>query len=554
MKAASELQKRQGAYYTAPQLAEELVAWAVQSRKSRVLDPSFGGGVFLESCVDRLRDLGGSPRKGVYGVEIDHRVHDTVAKRLDNRRPGCSSSHLLRADFFDLGIDDLPSFDAIVGNPPYVRYQLFNGRKRESALSRARESGVTLSEQSSAWAPFVVHACSFLRPGGRAAFVLPSELVSAKYARPVLEYFQRSFKKTTLVRVTGERAFPGLSLDVVFVMAAGFGSEGSGLTLTLVPDFSSLSDLARGTTRVNGVARRKHYDVRAPFVAGLVEPSVRRLMDEICESSSAHRLADVSIVNIGYVTGASDFFHLSDSEVLRHRIPETWLKAAIRRARQLVGIRFTKKDLGSVGRYESKYLLHRPTHFRVVPKTVQDYLSSAGATAAQQAWQCRRREHWWNIPLKETPDLFLSYSAAAGPRLAVNVAKCWASNSLHVAYVRRGYRGRLAEICLSWLSSFTQVSAEFHSHIMGNGLRKLDPTAAGETMLILSDGTREAIDLVAVDRLVREGRIEKAREVIDSHLLIDSLGLCQRDVKRLRRALRALRLARAKRRTPTATL
>ena len=47
-------------------------------------------------------------------------------------------------DFFDVDPERLPAFDAVVGNPPFIRYQSFSGAGRAKALARAREQGVAL--------------------------------------------------------------------------------------------------------------------------------------------------------------------------------------------------------------------------------------------------------------------------------------------------------------------------------------------------------------------------------------------------------------------------
>jgi hypothetical protein len=51
-------QKRLGAFYTPPEMARVLVDWAVRDATDRVLDPSFGGLVFLEAAAARLAALG----------------------------------------------------------------------------------------------------------------------------------------------------------------------------------------------------------------------------------------------------------------------------------------------------------------------------------------------------------------------------------------------------------------------------------------------------------------------------------------------------------------
>lgn len=66
-----------------------------------------------------------------------------------------------------------PRFDAVVGNPPYVRYQSFSGKERTTAKRAALRAGVSLTNLASSWAAFALHpdprhGCS-VRPSRRRA-------------------------------------------------------------------------------------------------------------------------------------------------------------------------------------------------------------------------------------------------------------------------------------------------------------------------------------------------------------------------------------------------
>ncbi|MGB6544284.1 MAG: N-6 DNA methylase, partial [Candidatus Acidiferrales bacterium] len=171
----TESPKTLGTYYTHSQIADFLVGWAVRTRHDRVFDPSFGGGVFLRSACKRLRTLGGDPSTNVLGVEIDERVHRCIADKLFDEF-NIESENLVHSDFFALPAATFHGISAIVGNPPFIRYQRFSGETRSRGLLRAREAGVKISELASSWAPFLIHSASLLAVGGRLAMVVPAEI------------------------------------------------------------------------------------------------------------------------------------------------------------------------------------------------------------------------------------------------------------------------------------------------------------------------------------------------------------------------------------------
>src|SRR6266700_7160665 len=114
--------KALGAFYTDAQVAEFLVWWAVRDATDAVLDPSFGGGVFLRAVCQRLESLGGSPRDQVFGVELDAQVHLEITSKL-RQEFAITPRHLVCNDFFALNRPTSSLVDVVVGNPPFIRYQ-----------------------------------------------------------------------------------------------------------------------------------------------------------------------------------------------------------------------------------------------------------------------------------------------------------------------------------------------------------------------------------------------------------------------------------------------
>ena len=78
--------KSRGAYYTDRAVADFLVRWAVRGSADVVLDPSFGGGVFLRAAAERVEALGGHPARQVFGVELDAGRRGGAAARAIARR------------------------------------------------------------------------------------------------------------------------------------------------------------------------------------------------------------------------------------------------------------------------------------------------------------------------------------------------------------------------------------------------------------------------------------------------------------------------------------
>ena len=210
--------KSRGAFFTPPQIAEFLAAWAIHSSGDAVLEPSCGEAAFLLAAATAQEKLGGIPGHLV-GVEI-HAPSAAIARgRLTDTGV---SAEINVADFFDC--EPKEQFDAVLGNPPFIRYQSFNGEGRLKGVAAALRQGVRLSKLASAWAAFLIHACAFLKPNGRLGLVLPAELLAVNYASSVRSYLMRRFRSLKIIAFE-QSIFPGVQEEVVLLLASGVGES-----------------------------------------------------------------------------------------------------------------------------------------------------------------------------------------------------------------------------------------------------------------------------------------------------------------------------------------
>src|SRR6478735_2592588 len=209
--------KARGAFFTPPAITRFLAQWAIREGTDAVLEPSAGDAAFLVEAVRRLRDLGAAEPPAVSGIEIHPHSAEVGRERVE--RIGGSPA-LIVDDFFN--VQPEARFDAVIGNPPYIRYQQFTGEARARAREAAFRAGVALTGLASSWAAFTVQSALHLRPGGRLGLVLPAELLSVNYAAPVRRFLMERFKRVRLVLFT-ERVFPGVQEEVVLLLADGYG-------------------------------------------------------------------------------------------------------------------------------------------------------------------------------------------------------------------------------------------------------------------------------------------------------------------------------------------
>lgn len=456
---ASSSQKNTGAYYTPEAVVSTLVRWVVRTDTDRLLDPSCGDGRFVACHPNSV------------GIERDVRSATTAKRRAPFAR-------IYRSDFFAWATDTDERFECAAGNPPFIRYQTFNGPVRARALRLCRSLGAPFSGLTSSWAPFLVATASLLRRGGRLAFVVPAEIGHAPYAAPLLEFLASHFEVVQIIAIR-DKLFPKLSEDCWLLYADGFGGATSEVRLTSADQFTPSPRPPGNGTRIALNEWRNGWNCRLrPF---LLSSDVRLLYQQAIGHPGSRRFGMIASVGIGYVSGANDFFHLRPSEAARWQIPADFLHPSVRKSRMLPPRRLTRKSIDRWHRLDEPMLLLRIGKNDTVPQSVQRYLDTEAGRQARTTYKCRNRHPWYSVPDVRIPDFFLTYMSGREPHLVRNASAASCTNTVHAVHVHE--KELLRRLTPVWETSFVRLSCEIEGHPLGGGVLKLEPREAARVLL-----------------------------------------------------------------------
>ena len=541
--------KRRGAFFTPPSIAEFLVKWAVTHSDARVLDPTCGEAVFLAAAGEQLRSLGKSTSdldSQVFGVDI-HRGSLEDADRLLTSVQ--LDARLIPSDFFDVKAPDqlgceLPLMDAVVGNPPFVRYHHHAGQTRKLAAEAALHRGVRLSGLASSWAPLLVHASAFLKPEGRLAMVLPAELLTVHYAEPIRQWLRRRFEAVNLV-VFEKLQFEGALENVVLLLARGSGGCDA-FSLFFADDADSLSEIAP----FEGWAVTPAVDGKW---TDLLLPTAQRQLFRSALQSGFEELQSHGTVGLGTVTGANEFFTLTEDTRAEYEIhEEEVVKISPPGTRHLSGTAFSTADWRRLRDAGERVWLVQPESDSL-SVGLRRYLAEGEDRAIHKAYKCQVRDPWWRPPLVPTPDLFFTYMSHRFPRLINNSARVAFVNSMHGVWLN-GPDRRFLRMALPLLAmnSVTLLGAEVFGRSYGGGVLKMEPREAATLPVPSLDAMHRVWNSLgaehqALERELQHGRWTTVLARIDQVLLSEALGMHSKDVEHLHEAAKSLRARRMNR-------
>lgn len=529
--------KLRGGYYTSPQVAQWLSTWAIRSPKDRVLEPSCGDGAFLEAAAKRYASLGATKptiAKNLTAVEIIPTEAARARQKLTALLGTGARGMITTSDFFSWWQDTKqPTFDAVIGNPPFIRYQTFPEPHRSRAMAIMASLGLSPNRLTNIWVPFVVAAVASLRPGGRLALVLPAELLQVSYAAQLRSFLTDRFARIDIV-ACNELFFENAEQEVVLLLAsdaltAPSESNPCRVTMTESPTVADITTRPPTALLADAQPKTIHHDHEKWLKYFLDEREIT-LMRSLRAAPIVTNLSTHAEVDVGVVTGKNEFFVLTEAQVKELGI-QNYTAPLVSRSAHLKGARIGKADWRSMAVAGDRvHLLHISAHNgSKLSASLSRYIRLGEKQEVNKGYKCSIRSPWYHVPSVWTPDGFLFRQIYDFPRVVLNQAEATSTDTIHRLTSKHHNPERVIANTYTWL---TAASAEIEGRSYGGGVLELEPTEA-ERLLVPAQ-LNGALPLTECDRLTRAGQLDTVLEENARIVLMGHMGLSRHECRMLR--------------------
>jgi len=480
--------KLRGGYYTSDNLARWLCSWAIRDADDMILEPSCGDGAFLLAAADRLATLGakGPARANhLFGVEIFSDEADKARQRLKGQLGHRAADVVETSDFFAWwNRPDRPLFDAVVGNPPFIRYQSFPEPHRSRAIDIMKGQGLSPNRLTNIWVPFVVAAAASLKAGGRMALVLPAELLQVSYAAQLRSFLTDRFGKIDLI-ACNELFFEKAEQEVLLLLADEARAEptkSNPCKVTLTESNSVAEIVKRKPSSVlKGASPKTICHDSEKWLKYFLNAEEISFMRELRASGVATPLSTFASVNVGIVTGKNQFFVLRQSEIEErglegHTIP------LISRSAHLQGATVGKRDWKNLSSQDQRvHMLHLAPINGSKPKgALERYIRLGEAEKVHTGYKCSIRTPWYAVPSVWVPDGFVFRQIYDFPRVVLNTTQATSTDTIH----RMRCKGENPRAVIANTYTYlTAASAEIEGRSYGGGVLELEPTEAERLLM-----------------------------------------------------------------------
>lgn len=454
-------QKLRGGYYTPNDLADFLVNWILKDKQNgRILEPSAGDGVFIESLL-RFNFKGTA-----FAVELFEEEALKILQHINERK----NYSVFVEDFYDyyerFHENSSEKYDAVIGNPPYIRYQYLTEEQRNYQSDILKNNNIKPNKLINAWMAFTVASVEMLKEGGKLALVLPTDLLQVTYAKQLRKFLFDNLSTLTVVTFQ-ELVFDNIQQDVVLLMGEKSTKDINEhyLRVLNIENLSSLSpDLFN-----EPFDQYKNYDSDKWTKFYLSRDS--RFFYETTFMEKTSSFNDFAKGEVGVTTGNNDFFAISNDTVQQYGLSE-YVRPLLGRSVEVKGIFYIDEDLKSnIISGQKVWLLD--FNGRELSENAQKYINFGIETEQNIGYKLRIRNRWYDVPSVWIPQAFLLRRIGEYPRIVKNQIDATSTDTFHrISFFEDT---NVSKFMFLFYSSVTLLSFELEGRIFGGGALEILP-------------------------------------------------------------------------------
>ncbi|CAN2041056.1 adenine-specific DNA-methyltransferase [Candidatus Magnetomoraceae bacterium gMMP-15] len=460
----TEAQKETGSYYTPKILSDFIVNYAllqnIKERNISILEPSVGDGIFIESFIEN-NEIKKFNNISITLIDINK---DELSKAKKKVQSDCfDKTYITNEDFLKFQKKTKKRYSLIIGNPPYIKGSLLSEKQIELCKNIHQKAGLAKQKINNIWTAFVIGSIKILKNNGMLSLILPADLLQVKYAEEIRNFLEKEFHSIEIFTLD-KSIFPDINQQTIILFAFKKVKTKKGTF------FYSITDITQNEYKLissNGLminqSKWTHYNLTSKEI---------KLLNKI--NGKLPRISDFVDSSPGIVTGANNYFILSESTVKEYSL-EKLVVPIIQKGSFVNGsIDFSKRDFKElVKQSKPAYLLSlngkEKKHIKL-----EQYLKNGINLRINKRYKCSRRKNWYAVPNSSTPpDGFFFKRSHLYPKIVKNKANIYVTDAAYKIQMKTDYN--IESLIFSFYNIITLIFAELTGRKYGGGVLELTP-------------------------------------------------------------------------------
>lgn len=379
--------KSYGQFYTSQPIAKFMMEWVTSNNPNILYDPAFGMGAFYRASKEFKFE-------GKFiASEIDKNSFAFYKKHSD-----CQELELKNEDYFSTWDN---RWDAIICNPPYLKFQKFSN-KNEILNKLSEVFNTKISGYTNIASAFLLKSIFELNTNGRLAYIMPLEFLNTGYGKVIKNILLKHGSIKRIIHVKDEAG----AFDSVITTVCIIFFEKNSLSDEVI--FSKIENTSN--MQVKDVRRIKPEDLDSN------EKWLSLLETE--ENSNTDTPKDFVPFNTygkfkrGIATGANEFFSLTKSKIDDIKLEKSEFSLCITKSNQVRTSIFSETDLKKLIDNDSAIYVFNPLQDTdKLSVEAEKYIKYGESQDYHRRYLTKNRKNWYVLEKRETfPILFGVFS------------------------------------------------------------------------------------------------------------------------------------------------
>lgn len=496
--------KDYGQYFTPSLVSQIMVQWILRYHPRTILDPAFGLGTFYDQVIKHHQNQ----EYQFIAYEIDKNIIDYL--NINNPKPHLT---IHNCDYLETNVG---KFDAIICNPPYMRFQKF--LTRHDVLPKIEQQiGKKLVGYANISSVFLIKALNELNDDGSLAFIMPFEFFNTGYGKEIKQSLvENNLLKQIIIFSNEKEIFPDATTTVCILLCQKDGKKAS-IKITQIKsntELAQISDISNYYHQQIDSSNLPYHQKWTPILLSLFS-------DQFIPQDFV-KLSVYGTFTRGIATGANEFFALTKTKINTYQLDDQNICKCITKSPQISRPVFTEDD------FKMLFDADKPVYCLDVKNDehqgIREYIALGEKLAYHQRYLTKIRNPWYKIEYRQPAPILFGVFSRGRLKVIRNLTNAINFTCYHGFYPNMFGKNFLDNLFVYLLSDIGQEIIKSNKRSYGNNLDKFEPGDLNDCFCP-NQYQLALMDNMEVEKIIKTANIDEKLAIKMSNDLVDKL-LC----------------------------
>lgn len=453
----NEYLKSNGQFFTPKQIADFMISIENINKGDKILEPSCGHGVFLDSIIEENQDV------DLTAVDKDPLL--IYSSKIRSEINEYSDKVDFRSTDYIKEFEQNTEYDLIIGNPPYNKFQNYDSEMNDIINV---SSEYDIGKLANLYALFFLKSSSIIKDNGHIIFITPSEYLDTGYGSELKRLFKDNFSIKKFVKIDWDKeSFDALTTVCITVLQKNQDTEDTNVRFCvsnspddldlIINEDKDTTKIKQSNLSIDDKWTRYFKDIKnEQYLKKTVQ------LDEFVETKR------------GIATGYNDYFTFSKSELDKWDIEQKYLKPVLTKSNYAKNYVFNDRDFKHLCKKDKKsYLLYYQDGD--VSDNLSSYIDYGKEIDANERYLTKNRDPWYTMEERDPPPILATVFSRDDMRFIYNSKNVLTLAAFHGLYPKQKDEKWIKSL-LAYLNSDVALElAKTQHREYADGLSKFEP-------------------------------------------------------------------------------